>query len=87
MRQRSDDPLVFLGRGHRHTYLHTLKDTVSSAGHGPATWWYVMLAAAVVAVGGIVTRNALVLTAGLALGGLFILLWLVVGAIEYVRHK
>lgn len=86
MRRRSDDELVFLG-GHRHTYLRTLRDTVSSAGHGPAPWWYVMSFAVVLVVVGGATRNLGVLTVGAVLGGLFILFWFVVAAIEYVRHK
>jgi len=87
MRQRAGG-IEFIGGGfHRHSYLRTLIDTVSSAGHGPAPWWYVMSAAAVVAIVGTVTRNALALTAGVVIGALFILLWFVVGAIEWVRHR
>lgn len=85
MRRRSD-PIEFIG-GRRHSYIRTLMDTVSSAGDGPAPWWYVMLAAVALAIVGSVTGNALALTSGLVLAGLFILLWFVVGALEYVRHK
>jgi hypothetical protein len=87
MRWRSNE-IEFIGGGfRRNSYLRALMDTVSSTGHGPAPWWYVMSASASVAIVGSVTRHALARTAGLVLGGLFILLWFVVGAIEYRRHK
>ena len=41
----------------------------------------------VLAIIGGITRNALVRASGLLLAGLLIVLWLVVGGIEYARHR